>query len=222
MPKEPVAIAGFPTVPCSVCTKPTDMTSTQLCGPCWELKQRLENYLPLLLANPDAARNARRLVLGALAKGWTPEAAPAAAELPKGFFHFMRDAAAACTRGPWQLSEKATDALVADPALCPDNDGHLAHYGGSLVAESMQPSDRRYVALMNPSNGLAIAALMLRAEASSLTLEQARIIRSWSVELECSNARVAELFDGLWGGGTDLGRGDEICAEARRVLAEAW
>lgn len=215
-------LAGFPTVPCEICTKPTDMLGTKLCDPCWQLKQRLENYLPLLLANPEASLNARRLVLGALAKGWTPDAAPASAALPKGFFHFMRDAAAACTPGPWRKSEKASDALVADTSDRSQDDRETEYYGGAVVAESMQTSDQRYVALMNPSNGLAIANLFLRAEGAAMTLDQARVVRTWHVDLECSGARVAELFDGLWGGGTDIGRGGEIVAEAKRVLAEAW
>ena len=212
-------LAGYPTVPCA---KPTSMTGTKLCDPCWQLKQRLENYLPLLLANPDAARNARRLVLKSLGDAWFADAVPSPAELPRGFFHFMRDAAAACTPGPWRQSAKASGCVIADAKHVAEGDEHLDFYGGAVVAESMQTSDQRYVALLSPDVGLAIANLVLRAEAASLTLEQARVVRSWAVELECSNARVAELFDGLWGGGTDPGRGDEICAEARRVLAEAW
>jgi len=54
MPKEKAPVVGFPTVPCSICTKPTDMTALALCGPCWELKQRLENYAPMLMRRPEA------------------------------------------------------------------------------------------------------------------------------------------------------------------------
>lgn len=146
-----------------------------------------------------------------------------AADLPHGYWHTLREAALAASGGPWERS-KQSDAVVSgdERRLAQVDEAHLLAYGGFVVAESMQPSDRRYVLLVDPAHGLAIAALMLRADDSPLTLEQARVVRSWAVDLECSNARVAELFDVTWGGGTDLGRGDELCAEARRVLGEAW
>jgi hypothetical protein len=221
MPKEPAPIVS-PSNPCALCSRPTSQAVDGHCSQCWNLRQLLTAYLPLLLADPAVARNVRRLVLKALGDAWFADAAPAPADLPRGFFHFMREAAAACTPGPWRQSEKASDAIVSATADRSQDDRETEHYGGKVVAETMQPSDRRYVALLSPDVGLAIANLVLRAEASSLTLDQARVVRSWAVELECSNARVAELFDGLWGGGTDMGRGDEICAEARRVLAEGW
>lgn len=54
MPKVPAPVVGFPTVACSICTKPTDNEGTKLCNPCWELKQRLENYAPILMRRPEA------------------------------------------------------------------------------------------------------------------------------------------------------------------------
>lgn len=59
-------LAGFPTVPCTICTKPTDMTGTKLCNPCWELKQRVENHATRLLADPVAAPKVRALLEKAL------------------------------------------------------------------------------------------------------------------------------------------------------------
>ena len=53
--------AGDQTVPCTICTKLTPILGIKLCEGCWELKIRLEGYLPSLLANPEAARNARRV-----------------------------------------------------------------------------------------------------------------------------------------------------------------
>ncbi len=221
MPNQPAPVVG-PSVPCQLCSRPSSQLIDHHCAQCWALRQLLTAYVPLLLADVEASLKVRRLLLKSLGDAWFAAAAPAPAELPHGFFHFLRDAAAACTPGPWRQSEKAGGCVIADAKHCLEGGEHLDFYGGAVVAESMQASDQRYVALLSPEVGLAIANLVLRAEASSLTLEQARVVRSWAVELECSNARVAELFDGLWGGGTDIGRGDEICAEARRVLAEAW
>jgi hypothetical protein len=139
----------------------------------------------------------------------------------RGYWHALREAAQAVEMpGPWRAGDHHYNAIVADPKY--DKADDAQYYGGALVAESCQPKNARYIALLSPDVGLAIADLVLRAEDSPLTLEQARVIRSWAVDLECSNARVLELFDLTWGGGTDLGRGDELCAEARRLLGEAW
>lgn len=70
-------LAGFPTVPCTVCSKPTPMLGTKLCQPCWELKQRLENYVPILMA--DAA--ARPKVVALLEQALKPK--PVEPEPPK-------------------------------------------------------------------------------------------------------------------------------------------
>lgn len=140
---------------------------------------------------------------------------------PRGYWHALREAAKAVEMpGSWRAGDGRYDAIVADPKYDKANDAE--YYGGALVAESCQPKNARYIALLSPEAGLAIADLILRVEDSALSFDQARVVRSWAVDLECSNARVAELFDLTWGGGTDIGRGDELCAEARRVLGEAW
>jgi hypothetical protein len=34
---------GPPTVPCSLCTEPTEKTETKVCDRCWELKWRIRS-----------------------------------------------------------------------------------------------------------------------------------------------------------------------------------
>lgn len=55
-------LAGYPTVPCTICAKPTPMLGTKLCDPCWQLKQRLEGHATTLLRDPKTAPAARALL----------------------------------------------------------------------------------------------------------------------------------------------------------------
>ncbi len=66
MPKEPAPIVGFPSVPCSICGKPTSATAIAKCGPCWELWQRVENHATRLLTDPKSAPQVRALLETAL------------------------------------------------------------------------------------------------------------------------------------------------------------
>lgn len=143
--------------------------------------------------------------------------------IPHGYWDRLRELAKAVeVPGQWSAPGSASrmSAIIGDEKY--DKAGDAKYYGGALVAESCPPNVARYIALLDPRFGLAIAELMLRAEDTPLTLDQARVIRSWAVDLECSNARVAELFARTWGGSTDRDRGDQLCAEARRLLGEAW
>jgi hypothetical protein len=70
-------LACFPQQPCAICRKPSDITPTGVCQPCWVLRQKLEYYVPLLLADPLAAPQVRALLEHAL------NLKPAESEPPK-------------------------------------------------------------------------------------------------------------------------------------------
>ncbi len=47
------------------------------------------------------------------------------------------------TPGPWRKSLKATDAVITDRPMVGTTDPKVAeHYGGEVIAESIQPRDR--------------------------------------------------------------------------------
>ena len=51
--------------------------------------------------------------------------------------------------------------------------------------------------------------------------QQARVIRTWRVDLGCSWRRVAALYASVWGGATDQERGAFLCETAANMLGEA-
>lgn len=53
-----------------------------------------------------------------------------------------------------------------------------------------------------------------------VTLERAKIIRTWRVDLGCTWGRVAELFDAVWRGVPGGAFGAWLCGEAARLLGE--
>jgi hypothetical protein len=140
------------------------------------------------------------------------------------FFERLRELALAATPGNWRQSPNASDAIIADPVPGQRelSNSERDHYGGLVIGESMSEANRRYIEMLSPPATLALLATLLRLVDSPLTLDQARVIRSWAVDLECSNGRVAELFAYTWGGDTGQDRGDRLCIEARKLLGEAW
>lgn len=141
------------------------------------------------------------------------------------FLERLRELAQAASPGPWRPSASAGDAIITDqrPGGRPMNEDELRYYGGELVAESMAQANRLYVSMASPAAVLPLLDALLGLPGSPLTLDQARVIRTWAVDLECSNARVAELFERTFRSGNgDPAFGDRVCAEARRLLGEAW
>lgn len=75
--------------------------------------------------------------------------------------------AKAATPGPWVATERYgavasidPDALAAWVNKHPDGHRDVVAYGGALVGESMQDSDRAFVAAANPSQVLALLTLL--------------------------------------------------------------
>lgn len=73
---------------------------------------------------------------------------------------------------PWRESDKASDAIVADhPTDGPFGNKYEAEYGGYLIAESVTPSNRRFICTAANHHDTLVAALSalvtaLEAEAS--------------------------------------------------------
>lgn len=68
-------LAGHPTVPCTICTRPTAYLGTKLCDGCWHVNRVLAVMVPELLKKPEAAANVRALLEQAL-KGPPPATPP--------------------------------------------------------------------------------------------------------------------------------------------------
>lgn len=139
------------------------------------------------------------------------------------FFDRLRELALAAGGEQWRQSAKAGDAVVAGSEEPPaDADertvANYKDYGGEVIGESMGQAKARYISFMSPKAALAIASQMLAAADSTLTIEQARVIRTRRVELECTYGRVAELAAMVWGKETGQLNGDRLCAEAERLL----
>jgi hypothetical protein len=74
--------------------------------------------------------------------------------------------AEAATAGPWGISAKASDALIAYARVRISSDGTVTdiseserdHYGGPVIAESMHPADREHIAGLDPQTVLALVA----------------------------------------------------------------
>lgn len=58
-------LAGFPTVPCELCDKPTDQVHLKLCVPCWNLRQIVRGHAANLLADPKTAPRVHALFASA-------------------------------------------------------------------------------------------------------------------------------------------------------------
>jgi hypothetical protein len=66
MPKERAPVVG-PSAPCALCSRATSQLTDAHCAQCWALRQVLTAYVPLLLADPEAAPKVRALLERALA-----------------------------------------------------------------------------------------------------------------------------------------------------------
>lgn len=139
------------------------------------------------------------------------------------FFDRLRDLALAAGGEEWRQSGSASDSVVTGPEdPPPDADestrAEFGYYGGQLVGESIGPAKARYIAFMSPKVALAIAEQMLVAADSPLTIEQARVIQIWRVELECSYGRIGELAAQVWGKESGAPSGANLCTDAERLL----
>lgn len=54
----PASALSTPTVPCTTCGTPTEMTGTKKCNRCWEVETRLEEYL----IHPNARARTQLLI----------------------------------------------------------------------------------------------------------------------------------------------------------------
>lgn len=134
------------------------------------------------------------------------------------FFDRLREIARAAGGEQWRIGR--CGAVVTGPEAptvdSPKTDQD--YYGGDLVCESISERRAKFVVLMSPKVSIAIADQMLEAATSPLTIEQARVIHTWRVELECSYGRVAELSALVWGRSSNSLDGEQLCVEAERLL----
>jgi hypothetical protein len=54
----------------------------------------------------------------------------------------------------------------------------------------------------------------------ALSVEQAKVIKTWRVELGCSWRRVAELYNMVWGCGLSQHEGRDLCCDAAELLGD--
>ncbi len=144
------------------------------------------------------------------------------------FFQRLRDVARAAGGARWRSCNGGGSAIVKGPEHPPataterDSD-EFRYYGGALVAESIfAKAEKEFMLFMDPETALAISKQMLVAEDSPLTIEQARVIATWRVNLECSYGRVGELAAIVWGKDSAQLSGERLCAEAERLLGRTF
>jgi hypothetical protein len=144
------------------------------------------------------------------------------------FFQRLRELAYAAGRNhhAWREGKKY-NAVVCGPAgttegLTEDEQREVEVYGGLMVCESAAPTVRRFMSFMDPRAAFALAEQMLRSEASPLTIEQARVIATWRVDLGCTWGRVGELAEIVWGKESGQLAGERLCAEAEQLLGRCF
>lgn len=126
----------------------------------------------------------------------------------------------------WRKS-KQSDAIVRGPET-PPADASVSEcqnyydYGGQLVCETIGRTNLDYLLFMDPRAAIALADQMLKAAESPLTVEQARVIETWRVDLECTYGRVSELAAEVWGTATGQLVGEQLCAEASLLLGRSF
>lgn len=141
------------------------------------------------------------------------------------FLERLRDAARAATQGHWRPGKNGGSVVTDErhaPAQFIGGADEVAHYGGFLVCESIRGSNQTFVSMFCPPVALAIVDTLLRETTLSMSLEQARVIRTWVVELACSSAHVGELAANVWGGEGDPEAGRRLVREAEALLGERF
>lgn len=141
------------------------------------------------------------------------------------FLERLRDAARAATQGHWRPG-KSSGSVVTDVAHAPPEfivgADEILYYGGHLVCESIRGANAAFVSMLCPPVALALVEALLRETTLSMSLEQARVIRTWVVELACSSAHVGELAANVWGGEGDPEAGRRLVREAEALLGERF
>lgn len=145
------------------------------------------------------------------------------------FLKVLEEVAAKATPGPWRVPLPGDDRVkmygqvVADWKYrrAGETDDDRDVYGGSLICESVEPRNARFIALFDPKVALLLLEFVLRVDHAEFTVDEARVVRTWRVDLGCTEARISELVYSAWGYGSghaDGGHG--YCAKAADLLGE--
>lgn len=155
---------------------------------------------------------------------------PVEKRLSLHFLRVLEEAAIKATPGPWRSPVRDEEPhikmygqVVADwkHRHQGETEDDREAYGGALVCESVAPKNARFIALFDPSVALMLLEFVLRARYAEFTADEARVVRTWRVDLGCSESRVAELVFKAWGYGNGHALdGHDYCVKAAELLGE--